>query len=244
MKKLDFSKIRFNTKKDWVIFWIFAALVLYIAAYQFDVRIAYWLRSMGSPWLGYGNEPQSYGRMMITVAALAVLAEMVCFVRRRELRTKLTILSVGILAPIALVGMYQLHCRLIVSSLWKEAPARTLIWWKEPDGSVLQFSTPTEEEADKLLEYCRNLTIVSDKETNDAFMQWHREDSGNFWSGDTLNLRFTEKYGHSYSLELCAWEDYFYFFRGYDYKNDILVTLFEDNGLKGYLDDLKREHAK
>lgn len=124
-----FSKFKINSKKDWVIFWIFAALVTYAMAYNYDTRITCWLRSIGNPWLWEGNEPQSYGRMIIAVIILAVLAEVVCFLRRKNFKVKLTVLVGGLLLPVLLTGIYLINCRLIVSVIWQEEPVAMTVWW-------------------------------------------------------------------------------------------------------------------
>lgn len=245
MKKLDMSKFRINRKRDWVIFWIVAALLAYIVADRYDARIVYWLRGMESPWLGHANEPQNYGRMMIAAVILAVLAEAVCFLRRKSLRVKLTVLAAGVIAPIALTGLYLGHCRLIVSSLWKEEPTMVTIWWKDSqdsDSASAVSYTPNQEEQARLLEYCRNLTIVSDEGLQNEFRQWNRESHAGLLSQDHVDLRFPEKYGHHYSLGLYVWNDHLYIFRGYDWGYDIFITLFEDNGILDYLENLELEH--
>lgn len=246
MKKPDLSKFCIKSTKDWVIFWIFAALLVYALADGYDTGIVYWLRSIETPWLGYVNEPQNYGRMMISAAVLAVLAEAVCFLRRKSLRIKLAVLAAGVLVPTALVGMYLVHCRLIVSSLWQEEPGRVTIWWKESsEGNTVSavLYTPDEEEQEKLLEYCRKLTVVSDEALQEEFIQWYREADTSLFSQNHIDLHYAERYGHSYSLDLYVWDDYLYFFRGHKRGNGYFLAFFEDNGLIQYLEDLRQEQV-
>lgn len=237
------SKFRIQSKKDWVIFWIFAALIAYAAAYHFDTRITYWLRSIGNPWLWEGNEPQSYGRMIVAGIMLAVLAEAVCFLKRKCLKVKLAVLAGGLLLPVLLTGMYLINCRLIVSVIWKEEPNALMIWWGEHEDTVRY--TPREEEQMLLLEYCRNMTVVSDEKIQEEFMQWYWDNKGkDFWSATQIDLHFPKKYGHNCWLQVQVWGDYLYFFRGHGAGNNIIVTLFEDNGLISYLEELQQEHTK
>lgn len=238
------SKFKINSKKDWVIFWIFAALIAYAVAYNYDTGITYWLRSMGNPWLWEGNEPRSYGRMIIAVIMLAVLAEAVCFLRRKNLKVKLAVLAGGVLLPVLLIGMYLINCRLIVSVIWQEEPVAVTVWWGEYEDTVRY--TPSEEEQVLLLEYCRNLTIVSDARVQEEFMQCYRDTRGeNIFSASQVDLYFPKKYGHNCWFKVQVWGDYLYFFRGNGAGgNNILVTLFEDNGLAAYLEELQQKRAK
>lgn len=239
IKKNVLSKLQIHSRRDWVIFWVFAAMIAYAVGYRYEIRITYWLRNIGNPWLWEGNEPQSYGRSILAVVILAVVAEIVCFLRHKNWRTKLAVLAAGVLLPAILTGMYLINCRLIVSVLWEEDPSMTL-WWERQEESI--HYTPSEEEQEKLLEYCRNMTVVSDKQVQEEFMQWYRDTKGaDFWSSTQLDLRFPEKYGHNYALKVQVWGDYLYFFRGY--SDNILVTLFEDNGLIEYLAELEQEQA-
>ena len=210
-------------------------------SYDYDTRITYWLRTIGNPWLWEGNEPQSYGRMIIAVIILAVLAEAVCFLRRKSLKVKLVVLAGGLLLPVLLTGMYLLNCRLIVSVIWKEEPEAMTVWWDESEYTIRY--TPGEEEQLLLLEYCRNLTIVSDKQVQEEFMQWYWDNIGkDFWSDTQVDIHFPKKYGHSCWFKVQVWGDYLYFFRGNGAGgNNILVTLFEDTGLVAYLEGLQQK---
>lgn len=241
MKEI-FSKFKINSKKDWVIFWIFAALIAYAVAYNYDTRITYWLRSIGNPWLWEGDEPQSYGRMIIAGIMLAVLAEAVCFLRRRNLKVKLAVLVAGLLLPVLLTGMYIINCGLITSVIWQEEPDMMTVWWGKYEDTVRY--TPSEEEQMLLLEYCRNLTIVSDKQVREEFMQWYWDTKGSeFWSSTQIDTHFPRKYGQNCWLKVQVWGDYLYIFRGHGTGNNIIITLFEDNGLVAYLEELQQKHV-
>lgn len=240
MKKPDFSKIKIITKRDWVVFWFFAALITYAMAGFWERKVDDWLRSGGNPWLWEGNEPQSYGRLIVAAVIFALVVEVVCFLRHKKLWIKLSVLAAGILAPVALTGMYHANCQLIVSVLWEEQPEMAIITWKNPDSNVSLRYEPDMEEQEQLLEYCRNLTVVSDKTVQNEFTAWKMGNDG-FMKQDSIYLNFSEKYGHSYMLNLYVWEDYLYFFRGHGRGNDIFVTLFQDNGLIQYMETLRQE---
>lgn len=240
MKKPDFSKIKIITKRDWVVFWFFAALITYAMAGFWERKVDDWLRSGGNPWLCEGNEPQSYGRLIVAAVIFALVVEVVCFLRHKKLWIKLVMLAAGILAPVALAGMYRINCQLIVSVLWEEQPEMAIITWKNPDSNVSLRYEPDMEEQEELLEFCRNMTIVSDVAVQNELMERMME-SGGMREQDSIYLHFSEKYGHSYMLKLYVWGDYLYFFRGHGRGNDIFVTLFQDNGLIQYMETLRQE---
>lgn len=245
MKKPDFSKIKITTKRDWVVFWFFAALITYAMAGFWERKVDDWLRSGGNPWLWEGNEPQSYGRLIVAAVIFALVVEVVCFLRHKKLWIKLSALAAGILAPVALTGMYHANCQLIVSVLWEEQPEMAIITWKNPDSNVSLRYEPDMEEQEQLLEYCRNLTVVSDERIQEEFMQWYWDTKGSdFWSSTRVDLHFPRKYGHNCWFQVEAWGEYLYFFRGHGTGNNILITLFEDNGLTAYLEELQMKHSK
>lgn len=242
MKKPDFSKMKITTKRDWVVFWFFAALITYAMAGFWERKVDDWLRSGGNPWLWEGNEPQSYGRMMVAAVIFALVVEVVCFLRHKKLWIKLVMLAAGILAPVALAGMYRINCQLIVSVLWEEQPEIAIVYWKTPDGNMSLSYEPDMEEQEELLEFCRNLTVVSDEAVQNEFME-RIMGSGGMREQDSIYLHFSEKYGHSYMLNLYVWGDYLYFLRGHGRGNDTYVTLFRDNGLIQYMETLRQEGA-
>lgn len=240
MKKPEFSKFKITTKRDWVIFWFFVALITYAMAGFWEVKVDNWLRSGGNPWLWEGNEPQSYGRIIVAAVMFALVVEVVCFLRHKRLWVKLAVLVAGILAPVALAGMYHINCRLIISVLWEEQPETVIIYWKNPDSNMSLRYEPDMEEQEQLLEFCRNLTVMSDEAMQNELME-RIMGSGGFRKQDSIYLNFSEKYGHSYMLNLYVWGDYVYFFRGHGRGNDIYVTLFQDNGLIQYMETLRQE---
>lgn len=241
MKKPDFSKIKITTKRDWVVFWFFAALITYAMAGFWERKVDDWLRSGGNPWLWEGNEPQSYGRLIVAAVIFALVVEVVCFLRHKKLWIKLVMLAAGILAPVALAGMYRINCQLIVSVLWEQQPEYVIVTWTNPDGSTSLRYWSDSEEQEQLLEFCRNMTVVSDvKLQEELTTKWIME-SGSSWQHDSIYLSFPEKYGHEYTLNLDIRGDYLYFWRGHSRTGDTFVTLFEDNGLIQYMKVLRQK---
>lgn len=236
MKKFDLSKLRISTKRDWIIFWVFALFISYAVADRFQDRIDSRLRRLDSPWMWYGNEPHGYGRMIAAVVIFAVVAEAVCFLCRKQIWMKLSVLAAGILIPLALAGIYQYNCRLIVSVIWEEYPQSIIFRDEGADG----YYTLSPEEQTEFMELCRKLTIVSDKQKEQELMErYQNENRDTRQELDRIELHFGEKYGHSIWIWLYAQEDHLFFDRGYGSDNGPLVTFYEDNGLIQFMENLK-----
>lgn len=245
MKKVNIKKICIKNKKDWGIFWIFAALIAYAVGHEFNGRINDWLRGIGNPWMTNLNEPQSYGQMIAAVVLLAVVAEVVLFLCRKTIKAKLAVLAAGIIFPLMIVGIYQVHCKLIVSVLWDMEPQAVRI---EYDGEEEYLKVigengeiiPSSQELQEVIELCRSLKVISDEETLEAYMEWYNSAEEPFMNTDMVILYFPEKYGHSYMFPLRLQDGYVYLWRGYSDK-EMEVTFFEDNGITEWLEGRKKK---
>lgn len=120
------KKIRIKSKKDWIIFWIFTTLIVYSICSDIGFRINDWLRGVGNIWLTNLNEPQSYGQLLATSVVMVIVVEVVLFLCRKSYKKKLVALVAGMIVAILIFGIYQMHCKLIVSVLWDKEPSS--IW--------------------------------------------------------------------------------------------------------------------
>lgn len=239
VKKRSIKDFAIKSRRDWVIFWAFAVLAAYVLGNRYNGSINDWLRGIGNPWLTNLNEPQNYGRTIAACILLAVLAEIVLFLCRRKIWMKLAALAAGLVLPLAVVGVYWLHCRLIVSVLWEETPSSVSV--NGGDGFEVWKSggenrVPAEQ-WQELLEFCRNLTIVTDPEKQEECMAWYSGAEDPFMSEDYyVSLIFPQKYGHGYDFSLRIKDGYLYLWRGYKYREQTqLITFFEDNGIVEWL---------
>ena len=241
MKKIDLSKFRITTKRDWIIFWVFV-LLLANAVAGWSQRVAdRQLRRFGSLWLCFGNEPEFYGRLILLVVLLVIVAEIVCFLRHKRLWLRLAILAAGIVMSVALAGAYQVHCRVISSAIWEEEPVYMRIVWKEQNQSYM----PTEEEQAEIVKLCRKLTIASEAQKEREYIEWHWTPKSEVWEKVWLSIHFNERYDHNVHLSLYIRDDTILLDRGVGPKSQPLVTVFEDNGLIQYIENLNsKENIK
>lgn len=242
MQKIDWDKFRIRSKKDWVIFWVFATLICYAAGLWYSFRNERWLFQFANPYMTDLNQPHVWGQMMGFLLLLAVVAEAVLFLCKKPVKAKIFVLIGALLVPAALVAGYRVHTNLIVSSLWKEEPES--IWLQSFDAGSGPDSRPqtrdislTEEQVREVVELCRAMTPVSDKETQEQLLQWYQ--ASRIENRDySIHMHFRERYGHNYAfgLELC--DGKIFLLRGYS-SSGLEVTFFEDNGIAEWLEEVK-----
>ena len=232
MEKIDWNKFRIRSRKDWVIFWVFAVFICYSAGLRYDHWPDRWLFQFANPYMTDINQPHTWGQLIPFLALLAVVTEVVLFLCRKPVKARILVLVGALLMPMIILAGYRIHTDLIVSSLWKEKPVGISLW-KDHRMEL------TEEEQKELLELCQNLTQVSDKETQELLKQWYLEnDSSPFSEADDINIRFSEKYGHSYSFKLSVFDGKVFIWRGYGGSN-VEITFFEDNGIVELVEKIK-----
>lgn len=239
MQKIDWDKFRIRGKRDWVIFWIFAALICYAAGVWYGSRVERWLFQFANPYMTELNQPHTWGQLMGCLLLLAVVAEAVLFLCKKPVKAKIFVLAGALLVPAVLVGGYRVHTNLIVSSLWEEKPGSIYVrYYEEGQGLLLQRrDIPlTEEQAQELLEFCRNMTIVSDKEAQEHLRQWYRERSDD--RTYSVQMHFRERYGHHYSCWLKVCDGKIFLQRGYSSEGQE-ITFFEDNGIAEWLEEMR-----
>lgn len=236
MKKFTIRDFRIKNKRDWIVFWIFAVLIAYVAGDRYNWRVNTWLREIGNPWMTDLNEPQNYGRMIVAVILLAVLAEVVLFLCRKSVRVKLAVLAAGLILPAAIVGIYQLHCKLIVSVLWDEEPSSVYVKygdtrevWKSGEENFVPA-----EKWQELQKLCGDLKIVTDGQELKKSMEWYNAEEAFMDTDYYVDLTFPQKYGHGYVFTLRIKDGYVYLWRGYKGQTTV-VTFFEDNGITEWL---------
>ena len=243
MKRINVScfrkeKFQIKSRKDWVIFWFFAGMIAYVAGETYGAGIDRWLREHANPWITDLNVPSGYGRVIAAAFLLAVIAEVILFLCRKSGKAKLAVPAALLLISLAAVGMYRIHCRLIVSVLWEEAPQRVVVWLKSsPQGLSIQENGSVTEESRELLELCRNLEMITDAEEPEECMLWYKTE-GDFM-GDHISVTFPQKYGHNYHLDLGVQDGHVFLWRGYR-GYEPRITFFRDNGISDWMFQLGR----
>lgn len=231
IQKIDWNKFRIRNRRDWVIFWIFAALICYAVGLRYYYRFDQWLFPFANPYMTNLNQPYAWGQLMVFLMLLAVVVEVVLYLCKKPVKVKVLVLVGVLLMPMIILAGYRIHTDLIVSSLWKE----------EPEGISLrkeQQKELTEEEQGELLELCRTLTPVEDQETREVLKQWYQEsDTDAFTDADYVSIRFSKKYGHNYSFNLRIYEGKVFIWRGYS-ASDEEITFFEDNGIVEWVEGI------
>lgn len=242
-RKAWLGKFSIKGKKDWAIFWAFAALVCYgISSRLGRYQLRDWMFAQANPYMSNLNDPsEGWQRILITMLLLAAVGEAVSFLCKKSWKCKMTILSAAVLAPFLILGAYRIHTNLIVSSLWKEEPKAGSVWLgtELPSGkNGIYREELTEEEWQALLALCRDMTIVSDEEKVKELEMWYQEADAPFLKSDKIWINFPKKWGHNYSFCLRLYEGKVFLWRGNGSQPGEYVTFFEDNGITAWLEEL------
>lgn len=239
------EELKISGRKDWVIFWFFAVMIAYVAGGLFGYRIDRWLGERSNLWITDLNVPSGYGRTIVAAFLLAAAAEAVLFLCRKPMKAKLAVLAAGLLFSLAAAGMYQVHCRLIVSVLWKEEAPRNAAVWLAGHGQELKIRKndgSVTEECRELLELCRSLEIITDSEELAECLSWYKTE-GDFAGSDNIWMTFPRKYGHGYSLNLHVQDGHIFLWRGYQ-GYEPRITFFRDNGIVDWMDEFAGKVAE
>ena len=232
--KKDLKKeLKISGRKDWIIFWFFAVMISYVAGGWLARPINEWLGGMTGPWLTDLNMPSNYGRTIGAVLLLAALTEILLLFRKKNVKAKIGVAVAGVALAALIVGIHQVHCRLIVSVLHSEEPKSMTLFL---DGR--QERLVSEEECRELLELCRGLEVITDSEELADCLVWYEEKGIGLGSANSVWLTFPQKYGHGYVLQLNVQDGYSYLWRGY-LGDEKRITFFRDNGLTEWLEERK-----
>lgn len=227
------ERFRISGRKDWAIFWFFAGMMAYVAGEAYGSGIDSWLKEHANRWITDLNVPFGYGRVIVAAFLLAVTAEVVLFLCRKPMKAKLAVSAAVLLFSLAAVGMYHIHCRLIVSVLWEEVPQSVVVWVNDsPYELRIQENGSITEESRELLELCRSLEMITDSEELEECMSWYKTE-GNFIC-DNVNVTFPQKYGHGYNLDLRVQDGHVFLWRGYRGYEE-RITFFRDNGISDWM---------
>lgn len=247
-KQILAEKLRIRGKRDWAVFWIFAGLLCYVLGGRFlSYGITDWLFQSSNPYMTNLNDPAlGWGRLMVALMLLAAVGEMVLIFckRNRKGTIAMAVLLTGACAvPFAVKGLYRIHTDLIVSSLWKEKPQIVSVWFggDQETGQTrygLLDEDLSKEQKQELLEFCKNMIMVSDESKLKALEEWYQETPSAFRDSTNIYIRYNRKYGHSYSFNLRVYEGKVFIWRGNGGQSAQYVTFFEDNGLVEWLENL------
>lgn len=242
-EKIDWKKLRIQSKKDWTIFWIFALLICFALGSHFGHRYDEWLFRFANPYMTYLNQPRSWAELMMFLLLFAIVVEAVLFIRKKPVKAKIFVLIGALLVPMVIVAGYRVHTNLIVSSLWKMEPkSANVYYYAENDNTkrlIIRKEDLSTEEWKQLIELCRNLTPVSDKATLEQLRQWYRDTEERHMYADGIQLFFDERWGHNYDFWLSVDDGKIYLWRGYSRSITWIkteITFFEDNGLIEWLE--------
>lgn len=211
-------------KKDWCIAIFLTLLIVYAVASRFSFRVDRWLINFSPDELTDLNELRSYGAWLITIPIIALLAEGVLFLYKKTWKAKLLLSLGAVLAWVLIFAGYQLHARLVVSVVNTEKPISVRM-----DGETL-----TGAQAEKITELCTTLQPLEEAE-QEALREAYKKSNGDwFMEADNIWIHYPKRYGHDYYLHVRSIDGHIYIRKGYNEKQEELITFYEDNGLVSY----------
>lgn len=228
--------MQIKTKKDWVIAFIFALLIIYGVTTRFSYRLQSFLLEYGNPKLTNMNQPRGYGNLIITLLIMTLLIEILLIAYRKSIKIKAVTLLVGTLCAVLLFAGYLFNCNLIVSVIGTEEPISVHAnGW----GTDISLSM-NKDQQDKLIAYCETLELVSTNQEKALENTFYAD--GNI-TGNSLLIWITypKKYGHNYDLMVCEYDNMIFVRKGYNNKNKEIVTFYKDNGLLSLINQMKEK---
>lgn len=193
-----------KTKRDWIIAFIFATLLVYAATGLFTQRLDRMLMYVTDPRLSDLNQPSSYGNVALTALIMGAAAGIVLHIKKRPV--KMTILSVlaGCVIAAVSIGAYFFHCSLLVHVPQEETPGN--IWvsrgWDNESASFCENYDPSDEELVEFVRLCTSLEELPREEQRQADLAYEENRSEDGSEEIRIWISYPEKYLHSYSLLL------------------------------------------
>lgn len=216
---------RIKTRRDWIIAFVFAALLVYGIAGRFSQRLDRGLMYLTDPRLSDLNQPSSYGNVALTVLVMGILAGIV-LLAKKSLKKAVLSVAAGCVAAAVSIGAYFLHCSLLIHVPDQLDPVSVWVykdWGKE--GEVNAGYDPKDEVQGQFLRLCTSLEELPEDEQKQAKVLY--EESEDTEGEIHIWIRYPEKYLHSYSLLLSIRDGQIFARR--DGGRDL--RFFADNGL-------------
>ena len=179
------------------------------------------------------NQPKSYGNIMFTVVVMMILV-IVILIRHKKSKKIIAIVVIGTgMVFFGIFQMYLYNVDKIVSVIEEEEGNRIFIsYW---GGEDLNVDEATEK---KIFALCEELKPLPEAEQ--LKLRGELDDNGDYIE-DTILLwsSYPEKWGHNFDLMVNVYEDKIFIDNGDDYKQQMIVRFYEDNGLLKLVNEVK-----
>lgn len=198
------KKWRIKTKRDWVIAFIFAALILYGVLGRFTWRLNRMLMYRTDPRLSDLNQPSGYGNVALTALIMGILTGIVLLMKKQPAKKALLALGLGCAVGAVSIGAYFFHCSLLVHVPLEENPGNISVHkgWGSGYGSVSVNYDPADEQLAEFVELCTSLRELPREEQKQARTFYEENRSENGEQEISIWISYPRKYLHSYALLL------------------------------------------
>lgn len=195
------KKWRIKTKRDWVIAFMFTALLAYGIIGRFSQRIDRGLMYLTDPRLSDLNQPSSYGNVTLTALVMGTVSGIVLLVKRQPLKKAAFAVAAGCAAAAVSIGAYFFHCNLLVHVPEWQNPVS--IWVSSGGGKEGEVSAgydPEDEVQVRFLQLCTSLEELPKEEQRRAGRLYAETEDGDMAGEIHIWISYPRKYLHSYSL--------------------------------------------
>lgn len=218
---------RIKTKKDWIIFFICAALLVYgVVNGCFGSRIMHFMERFMPDKLTVMNQPGGYGTMIVTVLVMALLLLVLEHCNKKKKRVMWITVGTGLLISTALFCGYYVHGWLLVRQVYTTPAVSAMV---TIDGNHMELQAG-DERLIRLQELAADMKRLPKEEEKRV----RTKDHGNSGNLDIVWINFPRRYFHSYDLIFRINADHTIFIG----SGERLADYYEDNGIIDYLQSL------
>ncbi len=219
-----------KSKKDWVITFLFAFLIVYAISTRFSRQVDNWLFNFTPAFFSDWNQLKSYGNWLITIPVMTFLTEIVLFIYRKSRKVKLLTLAGAMVLCLGVFFGYQLHSSLVVSVMDRKEPEGVNFDVRMGDGSWKQAELSAAEK-EELVSLCKSLRPLLEEEQKELYAAYKNSEGDWFMNADEIRIHYPKQYGHDFILNVRIYDGHIYVRKGYNEKQKELITFYEDNGL-------------
>lgn len=227
MKKL--AEWRIKTKKDWILAFLFTALMVYVVAVRFfHWKILNFMQKFMPDKMSTMNLPEGYGTVLFCALGMAVITMAVLALEHQKKKYIAAAGLAGFLIADCALGGFVLHCRLIVQRGYEEPAASAWIALRDENENVNLAS------GDETLARLQMLAFSLERQPAERQAELKKLVREGKQARSFVWFSFPEKYFHGYDPIFNIEEGLIYMDRG----NQNMV-FYKDNGFIECVEELK-----
>lgn len=238
MKRLT-GKIQIKSRKDWIIAFVLAFLLIYLIVLRYRVTINDWLLPLQPDKVGYFNQPENHGVYAVTVLCVTALAIGVMIYKRIKGKYVALALAGGLLTVAVIAGTYAYHCHQLLKIPFESQPESMWVTgddWEKDAHLRYELDEATEKLIADKVRSLERLPKEEEQKQRDAVLAGMKKD--NRGKELSISLWYGRKNRAPYHIWVNVENGMIYINKGHGIGDD---PFFRDNGLLEILENLKTE---